>query len=173
MNMPKTNLPRSGPDDEGPPDIQWVLDQTVAFYLKHGGPEAARRHLMQLAATLSFIDGWTQAYCKAMDSIEQLTAPPPPPKPLLTEQLSTPQAMAFWQRLQDAQLVDADYNPLTSRTEAAIIAFEMGKRLNIQHIWKTFEALWYRNNMRADYNKGMNQTRTRELLDTLKKILEC
>lgn len=173
----KTNLPRSGPQAEGPPDIQWLLDQMVDFYLKHGGPTEARNQLNKIAAALSFMGGWSEAYCHAMDSIEHLCATPmpttpPTDKPLLPDKLCTPHAMRIWQRLQEANLIDSDYYPLTSRTQSAVIAYEMGRRLGIADKWKTFEALWNRKNMRIDYNKAMAQTQTTDFLDILKPLLD-
>ena len=41
--------------------------------------------------------------------------------------------MAIWQKAQQAGYVDANYQPLISRTQAALLADEMAKRLAIKH----------------------------------------
>ena len=57
----------------------------------------------------------------------------------LPAKLTTPKAMQLWQRLQEAGYIDENYQPVDlSRTEMAILAFEMSKRLGISNKWKTF-----------------------------------
>lgn len=56
--------------------------------------------------------------------------------------LFTPEAMELWQRLQEAGLVDEDYQPLMSMRKASIIASLMGSRLGLVPLWRPFEELW-------------------------------
>ena len=89
----------------------------------------------------------------------------------LPPQLCTEKAMALWQKAQQAGIVDDCYQPVNlSRTEAALLAYEMATRLGISNKWKIFESLWCRNNMRIDYNNAMNQQKTQKFLDRLKNI---
>ena len=63
-------------------------------------------------------------------------APPTLPPPL-----SSPEAMALWQKAQRAGYVDEHYQPLLSRTQAALLADAMAERLGIKEKWKVFEGL--------------------------------
>ena len=92
----------------------------------------------------------------------------PPP---LFKKLSTPMAMQMWQRLQQAGYIDDDYQPIgLSRTELAILAYDMSKRLGIRDKWKTFEKLWDKKNLRNDYNEAMNQRKSLEFREKLKLL---
>ncbi len=75
----------------------------------------------------------------------------------LPEALSTEAAMALWKKAQAAGWVDANYQPLISRTQAALLADAMAERLGIKEKWKTFEALWNRKYMRSDYNLALTR----------------
>ena len=90
---------------------------------------------------------------------------------MLPEQLSSEAAMVLWQKVQEAGLVDADFQPKISRTQAALLANAMAERLGIRKKWKVFEALWQRKNMRSDYNEAMNLRKTLEFQDLLRILL--
>ena len=72
---------------------------------------------------------------------------------------------------QAAGWVDANYQPLISRTQAALLADAMAERLGIREKWKTFETLWNRKNMRSDYNLALRQQQSLDFLTELKRIL--
>ena len=93
---------------------------------------------------------------------ERVTLPP---------SLATARVMRMWQRVQQAGYVDDDYQPLLSRTQAALLADAMATRLNIQNKWKTFEELWQRKNMRSDYNDAMKLVKSGDFIDELKTLL--
>ena len=76
-----------------------------------------------------------------------------------------------WLKVQQAGLVDADGMPTVSRPEAALLADKLAQLLGIANKWKYFEQLWHRNNMRNDYNTALNQVKSLEFQDRLKKIL--
>ena len=92
------------------------------------------------------------------------TPPPLPPE------LSSDKARALWQKAQRACFVDADYQPLLSRTQSAILAFEMAKRLGIRYKWKVFETLWNRRNMYRDYHDAINQYQSLDFRDSIKDL---
>ena len=77
-----------------------------------------------------------------------------------------------WLKVKQAGLVDADGMPTVSRPEAALMAYKLAKLLGIANKWKYFEQLWHRNNMRNDYNTALNQVKSLEFQDRLKKILD-
>jgi len=77
-----------------------------------------------------------------------------------------------WQKVKQAGLVDAAGMPTVSRPEAALMADKLAKLLGIANKWKYFEQLWHRNNMRNDYNTALNQEKSLEFQDRLKKILD-
>ena len=85
-----------------------------------------------------------------------------------------PQVLAeseLWKKVMAAGLVDADGQPTVSRTEAALLADLLARRLNIRNKWKMFEQLWHRNNMRGDYNTALDLKKSLEFQERLKKIL--
>ena len=80
--------------------------------------------------------------------------------PTLPPLLRTDKAMVLWQKAQDAGYVDANYQPLISRTQAALLADAIAERLGIKEKWKVFEGLWNRKYMRSDYNLALTRKRT-------------
>ena len=88
----------------------------------------------------------------------------------LPEALRTEDAMALWEKAQQAGFVDEHYQPLLSRTQAALLADAMAERLGIKEKWKVFEGLWHRRNMYRDYYDAMNQDQTFSFLDKLKQL---
>jgi hypothetical protein len=90
---------------------------------------------------------------------------------VLPAALATEKATAMWRKLQNVGFVDDHCQPTgLSRTEAALLAYEMAKHLSIRDKWKTFEAFWQRNNMRGDYNDSMEQRKTLAFRDKLKSL---
>ena len=88
----------------------------------------------------------------------------------LPEVLATDEALTLWKKAQAAGWVDANYQPLISRTQAALLADAMAQKLNIREKWKTFEMLWNRKYMRSDYNLAFSQQQTLDFQDKLKGI---
>lgn len=125
---------------------------------------ARKQHLemmMTLAASLSSMQSHGEAASASAD------APTALPEPLSSEA-----AQAMLQQLQQAGMLDADYQPVgLSRTEAALLAYELARRLKITNMWKTFEQLWNRKNMRTDYNTALEQKKTLTFLDRIKGIV--
>ena len=78
--------------------------------------------------------------------------------------------MILWKKAQDAGYVDANYQPLISRTQAALLADAMAERLGIKEKWKVFEGLWNRKNMYHDYYQALDQRKTLFFRDEIKKI---
>ena len=93
-----------------------------------------------------------------------------PEPPELPAPLATPEAMALWQKAQQAGYVNERFQPSLSRTLSAILAFEMAKRLSIKDKWKTFETLWNRRNMYRDYYTSLNQNQSLEFREKLKAV---
>ena len=90
----------------------------------------------------------------------------------LPEVLAIDGAMALWRKAQRAGYVDEHYQPLLSRTQAALLADAMAERLGIKEKWKVFETLWNRRNMYRDYYDAMNQDQTYSFLDKLKELFD-
>ena len=89
----------------------------------------------------------------------------------LPEVLCTEAAMALWKKAQAAGWMDANYQPLISRTQSALLADAIAERLGIREKWKTFETLWNRKNIRSDYNLALRQHQSLDFQDELKRIL--
>ena len=88
----------------------------------------------------------------------------------LPDVLATDKAMALWRKAQRAGYVDEHYQPLLSRTQAALLADAMAERLGIKEKWKVFEALWNRKNMYRDYYKALNLQQSLAFQDEIKKL---
>ena len=89
----------------------------------------------------------------------------------MPEVLATEEAMALWQKVQEAGYVDANYQPLLSRTQSALLADAIAERLGIREKWKTFDMLWNRKNMYRDYYQALDQRKTLFFRDDIKKVL--
>lgn len=103
----------------------------------------------------------------AKDHSPTLESPEPPELP---EPLATPEAMALWQKAQQAELVDDNYQPLISNTQSALLANEMSKILKIRNKWKVYEKFWGRRKMYQDYYKAFNQKQSIGFQEELKKL---
>ena len=99
---------------------------------------------------------------------------------VLPAKLSTDKAMLMWQRLQQAGLVDDNYQPINlSRTLSAVLADEMlmqladenEKLLGIDDKWRPYEILWGRKNMKADHYRSLNQNKACKFRDKIHKLL--
>ena len=90
----------------------------------------------------------------------------------LPEALSTEAAMTLWKKAQAAGWVDDNFQPLLSRTQAALLADAMAERLGIKEKWKVFEALWLRTKMYKDYYQALDQKQYLSFLDKLKQIFD-
>ena len=79
----------------------------------------------------------------------------------LPECLSTAEAKKYWERLQKAGFVDADYQllPEITRKQAMYIAELFAEQLGIKSKWKTFEQLWNISNL-AQEKWDMQETGT-------------
>lgn len=93
------------------------------------------------------------------------------PPPNLPPSLSTDEAMTLWKKAQDAGYVDENYQPLISRTQAAILANTIARILGLKPKWKLFEILWNRRDMYHDYYQALNQKQSLEFQDKLKELL--
>jgi len=90
----------------------------------------------------------------------------------LPEVLATNEAMVLWKKAQAAGYVDANYQPLISRTQSALLADAMAERLGIREKWKVFETLWNRTKMYKDYYQAVEQKQFLPFLNRLKQILD-
>ena len=88
------------------------------------------------------------------------------------EALSTERAMVLWKKAQDAGYVDANYQPLISRTQSALLAYEIARCIGIKEKWKVFETLWNRRNMYRDYHDALEQHQSLQFRDILKEMFQ-
>jgi hypothetical protein len=88
----------------------------------------------------------------------------------LPNELATDKAMVLWKKAQEAGYVDENFQPLISRTQAALLADTMAERLGIKEKWKVFEGLWNRKNMYRDYYKALNLQQSLAFQDEIKKL---
>ena len=90
----------------------------------------------------------------------------------LPDALNTEKANVLWKKAQDAGCVDENYQPKLSRTQAALLASEMAKRLSVREKWKMFGAFWHQNKMYKYYYQAMNQKQTLDFLDEIKNLFD-
>ena len=107
----------------------------------------------------------TQYFGKASPNVSQ---PTPQKSGDLPEALATDEAMALWRKAQQAGYVDEHFQPLLSRTQAALLADAMAERLGIKEKWKVFEGFWNRKNMYRDYYKALNLQQSLAFQDEIK-----
>ena len=88
----------------------------------------------------------------------------------LPDELATDEAIILWRKAQRAGYVNEHYQPLISRTQAALLADAMAERLDIKEKWKVFEALWHRRNMHKDFYLAFGQQQTSDFQDELKEL---
>ncbi len=74
--------------------------------------------------------------------------------------------------LPEVLATDEHYQPLLSRTQAALLADAMAERLGIKEKWKVFEGLWHRKYMYHDYYRAMEQQQSLDFQDALKQLFE-
>lgn len=91
----------------------------------------------------------------------------------LPAELRTAEARALLTKAVAAGWLDAAWQPTGSSTEAALLAMRLAELLDIKAVWKVFGQLWHRNSesLRAKYNLGMEQERSRDFLGQLRKVL--
>ena len=192
-------LSQIGPS-EGSSVARQAMKDAIAFYLPIGGPALARQHVESLASSMSFYPDCTEAYRDAMAKISQIEkaeqqrqeerqqqliiqligavkphkgSDPSCEFGVLPAKLSTGKAMLMWQRLQQAGLIDDHYQPVNlSRTDLAILAFDISEFLGLREKWKIFETLWGKKNLRSDYNSALYQQKSIDFRDRLKLILK-
>jgi hypothetical protein len=89
----------------------------------------------------------------------------------LPAELSTDEAMVLWKKAQKAGFVDEHYQPLISRTQAAVLAHAMAQILGIKNKWKVFETLWKRKGMYRDYYQALDQKQSLVFQNKIKELL--
>ncbi|SHL18683.1 hypothetical protein [Xylanibacter ruminicola] len=89
---------------------------------------------------------------------------------ILPASLRTARAKEIWKKAQDAGYIDENYQPLLTRTQAAVFAYEMAAKLKIRNKWKIFESFWNRSNMRSNYYRALYQQQYSDFVDELKKL---
>ena len=109
----------------------------------------------------------------SMEWLEQQTAASSRPvtdsRNKLSGKLASEEAMKYWQRLQKAGFVDANYQlmPETTRKQAMYIAEVFAETLGINSKWKTFERLWGINNLAQEkwdfLQTGVLPSRSKEI----------
>ena len=80
--------------------------------------------------------------------------------------------MVLWKKAQKAGWVDDNFQPLISRTQAALLADAMAEQLGIREKWKVFETLWNRTKMYKDYYQAVDQKQFLPFLNKLKQTLD-
>jgi len=89
----------------------------------------------------------------------------------LPDVLATDKAIHLWQKLQEADYIDENYQPLVSRPKAALLADAMATCLGIRQRWRIFEEVWQRRNMRNDFARALSQQQSLDFQDDIRKLM--
>lgn len=110
----------------------------------------------------------------AVRSKPQPDEQPTPAEPtVLPPELSSKKAMKLWEIMQKERFIDSNYQPLVSRPQAALIAFEFFTVLDIETQWALFQGIWHRKAMSSDHSKGMNEEKHRPFYEKLLKLIKA
>lgn len=93
---------------------------------------------------------------------------------IIPASLRTTEAERVLERLRSAGIVDSRWQPVgLSNAEKGVLASLLADRLDIGCLWQTFGDLWRMKpeTLRSAYNKGMEQKRTGEFLERVKRSL--
>lgn len=93
---------------------------------------------------------------------------------ILPEPLRTTEAERVLERLCSAGILDGRWQPVgLSNAEKGVLASLLADRLGIGSLWQTFGDLWRMKpeTLRTACNKGMEQKRTGEFLERVKRSL--
>ena len=92
------------------------------------------------------------------------------PAERMSDDLKGEEGQEVLKELQEYGLLDENFCPLEmSNSESAVLAYQIAITLDIKDVWKVFSTLWEvsPNALRAAYNRGMDQKKTRKFLDKL------
>ena len=97
------------------------------------------------------------------------------PAARMSDELKGEEGLAVLKNLQEHGLLDKKFYPLNlSSSESAVLAYQICVTLDIKEMWKVFSDLWDMspNALRAAYNRGMDQKKTRKFLGKLPPSLK-
>ena len=86
--------------------------------------------------------------------------------------LFTEEAMVLWRKLQDAEMIDEDFQPMLSMRKASVIASVMGGRLGLSPLWEPFETLWDAKNLANSYSQAQLGKYYGDLMIDIKNVLK-
>lgn len=109
----------------------------------------------------------TQVNIQPVEEVDNNTALPMELR--LPEELSTAEALKYWSRLQREGIVDSHFQPLCSRAEMSLVAYEMAKRLAIENMWSVFGEFWQKKYLSAEYSKAKSLQKKDSYLEMLRK----
>lgn len=97
------------------------------------------------------------------------------PAERMSDDLKGEKGQEVLKELQEYGLLDENFCPLEmSNSESAVLAYQIAITLDIKDVWKVFSTLWEvsPNALRAAYNRGMDQKKTRNFLEKLPPSLK-
>ena len=85
--------------------------------------------------------------------------------------LDTPRAWELWKVAIAEGWVREDLSLIVTLPKAALLAERMSEILNLQQVWKPFEELWGKSNLRVKLRRAYGQRQTSGFIDKLKKFI--
>ena len=80
-----------------------------------------------------------------------------------------------WELMEKARkggLLDEEYRPTGSRTEAALLAGAIAYEVNISKKWKVFESLWSMKRLDQAYFRAQYHPKSAEIMKTINNVLD-
>lgn len=108
----------------------------------------------------------------AAAAVQLPVVPPSSSSCSLPAQLQGEKAFGVLEAFREAGFLDADYRPCSpiSRTERALLAYELAARLEIKYMWSFFTDFWGVSVQSSDYQKAVNQTTKGDYMRSLKQV---
>ena len=91
---------------------------------------------------------------------------------IIPAEFHSEKALAIYEKLKAAKILDDQLQPLCSRPKAALLAQEISNRLGIKHTWTIYEKMWHRDNMRNDLQKALERKETGDYVSTIREALK-
>ncbi len=92
--------------------------------------------------------------------------------PTIPDELNNPEVMRLLDIARNEGWLNEQYQPLVSRTKAAILANQIGQICSVEPRWRPFEKLWHREHLCKDYDKAQGQKSTGDIELEMKQKLE-
>ena len=161
----------------GPTQGLFINEEMVSHRFKRllqiYGPEKAQKIYDTWALVFSEFPGWPHTRDLLEDALDDYLHPNK--KGELPPELSTQEAMKYWDQLEEAGFTDSNKQlcPTTSRQQAWYIAELFAEKLELKNTkWKPFQMLWGINNLAQEKQHSQDTGQLPNRAKDIDKIFE-